>query len=68
MTTANRRIGSAHMWDITGFEDEDALDRPPAPGSPWTRITVEEIVMHERDAWMVWRETMLAGFGPASVN
>ena len=26
----------------TGPEDDDALDRPPDPGSPWTRITIEE--------------------------
>jgi hypothetical protein len=44
----------------TGPEDEEALDRPPDPDSPWRRITVEEAVMLQREKLLVWRAETLA--------
>jgi hypothetical protein len=44
----------------TGPEDEEALDRPPDPDSPWQRITVEEVMMRERDQCAVWKVGVLA--------
>ena len=38
-----------HDIAVTGPEDEEALDRPPDPDSPWRRITVEESVMLQRE-------------------
>lgn len=36
----------------TGSEDQAALDRPPDPGSPWRRITVEVLLMREEATMM----------------
>lgn len=44
----------------TGPEDEDALDRPPDPESPWQRMTVEEVIERERARLHAWRRETLA--------
>jgi hypothetical protein len=44
----------------TGPEDDAALDRPPDPGSPWGRITPEEIIIAERATLMAWRDQAIA--------
>jgi len=44
----------------TGPENEEALDRPPDPDSPWRRITLEETLMLQRERLLVWRDQSLA--------
>ena len=44
----------------SGPEDEEALDRPPDPDSPWRRITVEEVMMIEAERMQASRAEALA--------
>jgi hypothetical protein len=48
-----------HDIAATGPEDQDALDRPPDPRLPWSRVTVEEAVLGERATLMAWRDRTL---------
>jgi hypothetical protein len=43
----------------TGPENDDDLDIVPNPESPWRRITVEEILMREREHLATWRASFL---------
>jgi hypothetical protein len=45
---------------LTGPEDDDALDHPRDPDSPWRRSTVEEAVALQRERWRVCRDEGLA--------
>jgi hypothetical protein len=47
----------------TGPEDEEALDRPPDPESPWQRITVEEAVLIHAARLGAWKASTLADLG-----
>lgn len=49
-----------HDIDATGPEDDAAMDRPPDPGSPWARLTVEEVIMIEHMGLTTWRDQTLA--------
>jgi hypothetical protein len=47
--------------ELTGPEDEGALDRVPDPSAPWRRSTVEEVLLMERAQLETWRAETLAG-------
>ena len=44
----------------SGPEDEAALDLPPDPDAPWSRVTVEEILASEAVRLDTWRAAMLS--------
>jgi hypothetical protein len=49
---------------LTGKEDQEALDRPPDPGSSWRRATAEELVEAYREQLRTWRSETLTALRP----
>jgi len=46
---------------VTGPENDDVLDAPPAPDADWQLISVEEILARERATLERWRDRVFSG-------